>query len=167
MNRIKIVLSFVCLLLAASCEDGPKGPQDVANEINAMLLTGQIVQAEELCKEAIRRDPSNPTLRTLYGEINLAAENGGNAEIDFRKAIALGADAAKMQTRLARALLLQKKYFKVLLSVSRLAINAPSYRKTNASIQNSFFFEHPNIGLSLLPIYRPAGPSSERKSVDP
>ena len=114
MNRIKIVLSFVCLLLAASCEDDPKGPQDVASEINAMLLTGQIVRAEELCKEAIRSDPSNPTLRTLYGEINLAAENGGNAEIDFRKAIALGADAAKMQTRLARALLLQKKYFEVL-----------------------------------------------------
>ena len=74
MNRIKIIVSIVCLLLAASCEDDANGPQDVANEINAMLLTGQIVQAEKLCNEAIRNDPSNPTLRTLSGDINLAAK---------------------------------------------------------------------------------------------
>jgi Flp pilus assembly protein TadD len=103
MNRIKIAFSFGCLLLAASCEDDPNGPQDIAIEITAMLQTGQIVQAEELCREAIGSDPSNPTLRTLSGDINLAAENGRIAEIDFRKAIALGADVAKMQTRLARA----------------------------------------------------------------
>jgi hypothetical protein len=114
MNRIKIAFSFGCLLLAASCEDDPNGPQDIAIEITAMLQTGQIVQAEELCREAIGSDPSNPTLRTLSGDINLAAENGRIAEIDFRKAIALGADVAKMQTRLARALLLQNKFLEVL-----------------------------------------------------
>jgi hypothetical protein len=79
-----------------------------------MLLAGQVVQAEQLCKEAIRDDPNDPALRTLYGEIFLVAENGQNAEIAFSKAVALGADVARIHTRFARALLLQKKYFDVL-----------------------------------------------------
>jgi Flp pilus assembly protein TadD len=105
MNRLNIILIFICFFLVSGCEDDSNGPQDVENQINAMLKTGQFLQAEELCQEAILSDPDNPALRTLSGDINLAAGNGRFAEIDFRKAIALGADAARMQTRLARALL--------------------------------------------------------------
>jgi len=119
MTRIRQVLGFICMALIASCGEGSGAPQDIASEINNMLVAGQTVRAEQLCKEAIRHAPRDPALRLLYGDIYLAAENGQNAGIAFSKAIELGADVAKVQTRLARALLLQRKYLAVL------ALDAP------------------------------------------
>lgn len=113
MTRIRQVFGLVCIALTVSCGEGPEAPQDIVSEINNMLVAGQMVRAEQLCKDAIRRDPDDPALRLLYGNIYLAIGNGQNAEIAFGKAIDLGADAAKIHTGLARALLLQRKYLAV------------------------------------------------------
>ena len=114
MRRIVRVLVYVCILLTAGCGGGPELPQDVEAEISAMLVAGQTAQAEQRCKDALRQDPENPDLRALYGEIHLAAGKGQYAEIAFRKAIELGADAAAVHPRLARSLLLQGKHLEVL-----------------------------------------------------
>jgi hypothetical protein len=111
-NALKAVL--VCLLLVAGCDDAAQAPGDLGSEIHGLLEAGHLGQAEQLSKTAIRADPDDPDLRVLYGRIHLAAGNGAAARIAFDKAIALGADAEGLQTRLARALLLEEEYFDVL-----------------------------------------------------
>ncbi len=113
-SRSALLFGLVCIVLTSGCADSAKDPADIEREINALLLDGQLVPAEQRCKEAIRSDPGNPDLRSLYGEVQLAAGNGEYAEIAFRKAIELGADASRLHTRIARALFLQEQYLAVL-----------------------------------------------------
>jgi hypothetical protein len=114
MKRTLSEVVLVCLLLVSGCEDKPQDPGGHRSEISTLLDAGQLGQAEQVCKKAILSDPDDPDLRILYGRIHLMAGKGAAARIAFNKAIALGADADELQTPIARALLLEGEYFKVL-----------------------------------------------------
>ncbi len=112
MNRTLLLTGLLALL--AGCGERANSPRDIETEINTLLIAGETQRAQQLCREALREDPENPTLRALYGEIHMAAGNGQFAIIAFRQAVELGADAARMHVRIARALLLDEAYQDIL-----------------------------------------------------
>jgi len=83
-------------------------------EAQDFLAKGDAKAAIIKLKNALKSDPENVEARYLLGSIYLKLRSGASAEKEFRAALRNGLDNDKVMSGLARALLLQGEYAKVL-----------------------------------------------------
>ena len=111
-EKLRIVLlSFVLAL--AGCADNLTAPEHIARakEFNEKQ---EYKAAEIELKNALKKAPSNPEARFMLGELYATTGNGPGAEKELDKARELGVSNVALLKSYARALMLQRKYRKLL-----------------------------------------------------
>ncbi|MFZ6691580.1 XrtA/PEP-CTERM system TPR-repeat protein PrsT [Undibacterium sp. SXout20W] len=123
-SRIRLTLSvlFLCTELVA-CTRFYSADKFV-EEAKSYIAKGDEKSALIQLKNALQKDPNHKEARILMGDIYLETEDGLSAENEFRKAIGVGAPKDQIQTRLAKSLLLEGK-FKKLLEETEVPVNSP------------------------------------------
>lgn len=110
-----VVLGSVLLsaLLAVACSK-TQSPDALIAEAKTYQQKGDDKAAIIQLKNALQQAPDNPEARFQLGELYNASGDGVSAEKELRRAQALGVPAARVTPGIARALLIQGQYQKLL-----------------------------------------------------
>jgi putative PEP-CTERM system TPR-repeat lipoprotein len=101
-----LLLSAALTLAAAGCSESV---ESLVAGADASFSKGDFRTAQIQLKAALQQDPRNARARWLLGELNLATENGADAEKELRRAGELGVGNDAVIPAIAQALLLQNK----------------------------------------------------------
>ena len=101
------------LLLLAGCSRTHSGDQ-LMKEANQYIAKGETKAAVIQLKNALQQTPSNGAARLMLGRLYLDSEDVLSAEKELRRALELGVKPGDVMPSLAKALLLQGQYQKVL-----------------------------------------------------
>lgn len=113
-NRIAgaVLMSVVVASLAACSKQDT--PEQLIAQARQFEQQGDSKAAVIQLKNALAAAPSNATARSALGRVYLDTGDGASAEKELRRALELGADRAQLLPSLAKALLLQGQFQKVL-----------------------------------------------------
>lgn len=105
---------FAGMLVLSGCSDSHKSSYDYLSKARKFHKAGNDGAAVIELKNALQVDPKNIEARYLMALIDNERGDGQAAEIEIRKALELGLERRKASAVLSQALLLQRKYHKVL-----------------------------------------------------
>ena len=105
---------------------------------------GRCAEAEDICREVLRRSPDDSAAWHLLGLIDFRLGRYGTSESSYRKALSGGPDCAEARTGLALALAAQGRLAEAVESLRQAVALAP----TSADAQS-------NLGMALLQLGSP------------
>jgi predicted Zn-dependent protease len=108
-NRfLRLSLFSAWLALGAACSRA--APDELLADARTALAAGEVRTAEIHLKNLLQSEPDNVPARLMLGEVALASGDLAGAEQNLLRAVALGADSARVQLPLVRALVGQRKF---------------------------------------------------------
>jgi putative PEP-CTERM system TPR-repeat lipoprotein len=110
--------------LLAAC--GEKTEQAMVAEIKAALEQGDSAKAMILAKNTLQEYPDSGSARLLFGQLTLDSGDIGSAEIELRKAQNQNQPADEVAPLLARTLISQRQYAKVIDEFSATRLSDPA-----------------------------------------
>ncbi len=108
MVQMRALVVVFALVLLGACSQ--PSSDELIGKAHAAINAGEFRTAEIHLKNLLQQDGNNSAARALLGELYLRNGDNAGAEQLLRKAIELGADKARLQLPLARALMGERKF---------------------------------------------------------
>jgi putative PEP-CTERM system TPR-repeat lipoprotein len=126
LRLICTTLALLGLLTLSGC--GKADPSALIESAKSYLANGDYPASIIQLKSALQEAPENPEARFLLGKALLESGNPSGAEVELRKALELRYQPDKTYTALARALLAQAEYRKLVLELGEQKLDAAAAR---------------------------------------
>ena len=113
-GRVKLTLTALMLCTGLIACTRFYSADKFVEEAKSYIAKGDDKSALIQLKNALQKDPQHKEARILMGNIYLETEDGTSAENEFRKALSAGASKEQIHTKLAKSLLLEGKFKKLI-----------------------------------------------------
>jgi len=141
-GRLCLLATAAALLTACSGGLGPS-ETELLTSAQAHLQKREFATAEIELKSALQKNPQNGQARLLLGTALQEVGNAAGAEVELRRALELGQDAASVHPRLAAVLLAQGKARDVLQQFGAATYPSPA---TAAEVKVQLALAHIAVG---------------------
>ncbi len=109
-----LVVVLTSALIACSSQTSDT---ELVQAANNYMAKKQVREATLELRNALKKNPDNAQARYLLGKINLEMGDIASAEKEFRRAVRFGWNKQQSQLELAKTLLIQRKFKKVIGSI--------------------------------------------------